>query len=374
MTLHTGWNVSWATGCSGGLRGIGLSADEMTAPTQQRLVPLTTGRTDLVTMVLATWLMIGLFLDGYAHTNLIDELESFFTPWHAVFYSGFLASSAWVAWIIYKNVVTGHPLRTAIPGGYGPTVLGLTIFALGGIGDGIWHTIFGVEAGIDALLSPTHFLMFLGGVLGLSTAIRTTRLRNMGESVASGDSLPLLISLLLITAAMAFFVAYVWIPGQPTILEVPYSPASGDGQGAVGYFISGMLVSTTVLLAPLIIVLRWWRPPVGTVALVWVLVNAAIALSFDLHFGVALVFGLTGGAVGEAVRVVLKPGPSNRVGSLALMTAVPVAAWSGFIVAYAVVGSIAWPPEIWVGSVILSGLAGAGLGWISLPDPVRGPS
>lgn len=345
----------------------------MTPSKPTYVVPLTTGRTDLITMLLATWLMIGLFLDGYAHTNLIDELESFFTPWHAVFYSGFLATSAWVAWIIYKNVTQGHPLREAIPGGYGPTVLGLMIFALGGIGDGIWHTLFGVEAGIDALLSPTHFMLFAGGVLGLSTAIRTARLRNMGETVAAGDRLPLLISVLLVTAAVAFFLAYIWIPGQPSILEVPYDSVSGDGQGAVGYYISGLLVSTTVLLAPLIIVLRWWRAPAGTVVAIWVPINTAIALSFDLHIGIAFVFGLVGGVVGEVVGAVLGPGPSNRRASLITLAAIPVAAWSAFMITYGIVGTIAWPLEIWAGSIILSGLAAASLGWISLPDPERGP-
>ena len=325
-------------------------------------------------MLLATWLMIGLFLDGYAHTNLIDELESFFTPWHAVFYSGFLASSAWVIWIIYKNVAAGYSVRRAIPPGYGPTVVGLMLFGFGGIGDGIWHTMFGVEAGIDALLSPTHFMLFTGGVLGLSTAIRTTRLRNTGEAVAGPDRLPLFISLLLVTAAMAFFVAYVWVPGQPSILEVAYNAGTGEGQGAVGYFVSGLLVSTAVLLSPLIIVLRWWRPPIGTVATVWVVTNTAIAVSFDLHLGVALAVGVAGGLAGEIACVALNPGPSNRTASLITLAMIPVVAWSAFMVTYAIVGTIAWPPEIWAGSIVLSGLGAVGLGWISLPDPKRGPS
>ena len=346
----------------------------MTQSSLEKTVPLTSGRTDLVTMVLATWLMIGLFLDGYAHTNLIDQLESFFTPWHAVFYSGFLATASWVGWIIYKNIAVGHAIRDAIPPGYGPTVLGLSLFALGGIGDGVWHTIFGIEAGVDALLSPTHFMLFTGGVLGLSTAIRTTRLRNTGETVFNADRAPLLISLLLTTAAVAFFLAYVWIPGQPSILEVPYDSATGDGQGAVGYFIAGMLVSTTVLLAPLIIILRWWRAPPGTAIAIWLLINTAIAVSFDLHVGVAFAFGVVGGVVGELALAVLEPSPSNRTRSLITMAAIPISAWSAFMATYAMVGTIAWPLEIWAGSIVLSGLAALGLGWISLPDPKHGPS
>src|SRR6266567_8991725 len=39
---------------------------------------------------LSIWWMGGLFIDGWAHSN-IPQLETFFTPWHAIFYSGFLA-------------------------------------------------------------------------------------------------------------------------------------------------------------------------------------------------------------------------------------------------------------------------------------------
>src|SRR3712207_9367096 len=52
----------------------------------------------LVTVAAATWLMVGLFVDGWAHNNLDTSLESFFTPWHALFYSGFTACAGWLAW------------------------------------------------------------------------------------------------------------------------------------------------------------------------------------------------------------------------------------------------------------------------------------
>lgn len=47
--------------------------------------------THLVTVLLATWLIGGVFVDGWAHNNLA-KLETFFTPWHALLYSGFAAT------------------------------------------------------------------------------------------------------------------------------------------------------------------------------------------------------------------------------------------------------------------------------------------
>ena len=39
---------------------------------------------------------------------------------------------------------------------------------LGGAGDIVWHTLFGIEAGIEALLSPTHLLLAFGGAVAVS--------------------------------------------------------------------------------------------------------------------------------------------------------------------------------------------------------------
>ena len=58
----------------------------------------TTWGEDLITVVLGSWLTLGGFVDGYAHRNL-DTPETFFTPWHAVLYSGYLAvACGWDGW------------------------------------------------------------------------------------------------------------------------------------------------------------------------------------------------------------------------------------------------------------------------------------
>ena len=44
-------------------------------------------RFDWIMILVIIWGIGGLFLDGWAHTNL-PRLETFFTPWHAVLYSG----------------------------------------------------------------------------------------------------------------------------------------------------------------------------------------------------------------------------------------------------------------------------------------------
>ena len=36
------------------------------------------------------WFFSGAWIDSSAHTYLIDDIETFFTPWHGVLYSGYI--------------------------------------------------------------------------------------------------------------------------------------------------------------------------------------------------------------------------------------------------------------------------------------------
>src|SRR5437867_12449074 len=103
-------------------------------------------RDHLLTVLFGAWLMVGLFVDGWAHSNLA-ELETFFTPWHALFYSGFGATAAWIVWCVRRE--------GALPRGYAPAVVGVLSFGVGGVGHLVWHTLFGIERDAEALLGPT---------------------------------------------------------------------------------------------------------------------------------------------------------------------------------------------------------------------------
>src|SRR6185503_17437665 len=86
--------------------------------------PVASYRTNLVMTVLSAWFTIGLFLDAWAHNN-VPDLETFFTPWHGVFYSGALATTAWVAWTVRGALRQGADYRSAVPVGYGATVVAI---------------------------------------------------------------------------------------------------------------------------------------------------------------------------------------------------------------------------------------------------------
>ena len=124
-----------------------------------KLSPVTiTNRKDRNLFIVAMlWFFIGAWIDSSAHTYLLDEVETFFTPWHAILYSGY-AFSVLVA-VYVKNKIKDYKFDVG--------VLGAVIFGIGGASDAVWHTLLGIETGVEPLVSPSHLMLFLGAFLML---------------------------------------------------------------------------------------------------------------------------------------------------------------------------------------------------------------
>ena len=147
--------------------------------------PLATLRLDGWIVAASAWFVGGLYLDGWAH-NTFPSLETFFTPWHAVLYSGFLASVAVLGWAIGRHHSGGRTWWQSIPAGYEVSMLGAVLFIASGVADMLWHIVFGIEANVDALLSPTHLSLLLGGTLFVTGPIRAEARRRAAGVAASG--------------------------------------------------------------------------------------------------------------------------------------------------------------------------------------------
>src|SRR3546814_18304534 len=86
----------------------------------------------LASVAFGLWMVVGLFLDGWAHDNA--KPESFFTPWHGVLYSGFAASAAAAVLVAMRARSGVRPWRAALPVGPGLTLPGPGVFAPGAVG------------------------------------------------------------------------------------------------------------------------------------------------------------------------------------------------------------------------------------------------
>ena len=151
--------------------------------------------------VFGTWMIIGLFLDGWAHQA--NKPETFFSPWHMLLYSGFVAAVAWFGWDGRRR---GD--ATAAPGDRWLTA-GLVLFVTGAVGDGIWHEIFGIEVDLEALLSPTHLLLFIGGFLMVTLPLRLALADESERAPVWRDWWPQAVTLTLATSVVGFFSMYL---------------------------------------------------------------------------------------------------------------------------------------------------------------------
>ena len=129
---------------------------------------------------LSTLLLGGLYLDLWAHAHGRTD-NTFFTPWHAVLYAAMAVVGIFLGATALRSRQRGAAWRQTLPPGYGLSLIGVGLFAVGGVADLIWHVIFGVEFSVDALLSPTHLVLALAGVLIVAGPLRAAW-RNPGRA------------------------------------------------------------------------------------------------------------------------------------------------------------------------------------------------
>src|SRR5438034_11166723 len=129
-------------------------------------------RFDWAMAILSTVLVGGFYLDLWAHAHGRTD-NTFFTPWHAVLYSMLAAVGIFLSIAAWRRWHRGAPWWESLPAGYGLSLVGVALFALGGVADLVWHVLFGVEVSVDALLSPTHLALACPGVLIVAGCLRS---------------------------------------------------------------------------------------------------------------------------------------------------------------------------------------------------------
>jgi hypothetical protein len=328
-------------------------------------------RDDTITILLGLWLMAGLFIDGWAH-NSRTLVESFFTPWHAILYSGYAASAAWLCGLVLWQRRAGRVGRAAIPRGYELGLAGAFLFGLGGLGDMLWHITFGIETtSLKALLSPTHLLLFVGILLILTSPLRSAWYAPdpVGGRPAFRAFLPPLLSLTAAFSVISFMGVYYW-----AILDGSYAsgfarlyrPQVGAGLGQeLG--LDGILLTNIVLLAPLLLALRRWLLPFGSITLLFtvntLLMNALDGFAAREMIPVALLAGLAA----DLLIGALCPGNARPLALRLFAALVPLLFWCLYFLAGWLVRGIGWPPEIWTGAIVLAVLSGLGLSLLTVP-------
>jgi hypothetical protein len=333
---------------------------------------------DLVLALLSAGMVVGVFVDGWAHNNL-DRVETFFTPWHALLYLGFAATAWWTARVSARNRWELGAVRPA----YRLGVAGAAVFLIGGVADMGWHVVFGIEVDLELLLSPTHLFLMIGGLLLVSTSFRAGRDEPDLDQPSFAELFPALLSLTLATAIVAFFFQYAspFLDDAPTkgfrsfIANLPASDPRIQLSDYEFYRqvtgVLGIQITNLIYLGAIVLLLGRWRPPAGS--LTFLLTTVAVLLSSQHEFNsFLLVLGpAAGGVAGDALVSRLEAGPSHRGAIRALAILVPLVTWSVFFLVMHVDKGVAWPVELWSGSIAFAVLTGFALSLLVAGSPAR---
>lgn len=339
--------------------------------------PLLSRGENLITVLGATWLVVGLFLDGWAHNT--QKPESFLTPWHAVLYSGFLVTAAWICWQVRRGHNAGARGAAAVPVGYGFGLAGAALFALGGVFDTAWHEIFGIEVDIEALLSPSHLLLFAGALLVLTSPLRAGWSDQASSSPTLREFLPALLSITLSTALVAFFFMYLSPFTHAPVSSGPYRFIGGIAdRDLAGWLaenvrkdgIASILLTTIILVAPALLLLRRWTTPKGTFTLMF----SGVAVALTALEGFALAWtalaAVMAGVVADVLVHRLEPSLSRPWAYRAFASAVPAVLWLAYFGIIQLRFGVGWSVELWAGVTTMAVLTGFGLSVLMLPPAI----
>ncbi|MGH7737407.1 MAG: hypothetical protein ACREMP_06020 [Candidatus Tyrphobacter sp.] len=329
---------------------------------------------DYAVGICCVWIVAGFFADAWAHGHV--PVESFFTPYHAVFYTGILVLLAIVVGFALRNLLRGVPLRQCVPAPYRVAIIGFPIFILAGVGDYFWHKIVGLEVGVDALLSPTHQALGLGMFFLASGPIRSV-LADRQRATTLLRQFPLLLGLLAWYGLTHFGTAYAFIPGIAKPDAPPSITFSPQYMTALsfGYYTVSIGVLIVIFQAALTAGFALWtisalRPRPGFFTILYPCANAMAVAPFTNDtplLTVTLVASFAVGIAADALVVALDPTTDRRAAYRWFAVLLPLVYSGAFLLATQFLGGgVWWDWNVALGAFAWAGVAGLGLSFVGL--------
>ncbi|MEU4240210.1 hypothetical protein [Actinoplanes sp. NPDC026619] len=333
-----------------------------------------TARERWIMLVASAWLVTGLQLDAYAHATT-PELETFWTPWHAVLYSGIAASGLTLVWLLRSRLPTIPTYRTliALPNALRVPLLGMAFLLVGGGVDTLWHNIFGIEQGLEIFVSPSHEFIILGMVLVAAGPAMMTALRP-GDRLTIADGTVVTISALLTALPLHIYSLHANVLGEFFFGEGddPVRIYSTDAQ-----VMHGFLFTTVLLLLPIILIGRRWRLPIGVPAVLVAVPALAMHLMFleGDPWWASLTVALAALGIELVARVVTPLLPPATTWAVLGLAAPPVL-WGTLLLVADIEEGVGWNVHIVTGLLTYTALTGIGTVLVArnLRPPARVPA
>ena len=327
-------------------------------------------------MALSSLLVVtGFFIDAWAHGHV--PIESFLTPYHLFIYLGMLALLGTACAQYMRGRKLGLRGLHAFPKPYHVALIGVPIFLIAAPSDALWHAVFGLEEGVDALLSPTHQLMGLAIFFLASGPIRSAIAARDAGAPPCGllEQLPIAISMAAWLGLIHFGTAYAFIPGADSgNAPPPISPlqASYFTAIALSYYKSSLgvlvLIFQSALYAGFALFLSaQFRSAFGMLAIILVLGNTLNAIPFTNAtplLATTVLASLLAGLLGDVLIARTDPKPARAAAYRTLGALVPLAYFSTYLIVTAASGGIWWDIHFRFGALLWCGASGLGLAFL----------
>ena len=327
---------------------------------------------------LAALFIFGVFVDGWAHNNQAELIETFFTPWHAMLYGGFFITAGFLTITLARNLAAGYGVTRALPRGYFPAMIGAGIFLFGGVFDLGWHTLFGFEADTEALLSPAHLVLGAAAVLIITAPLRALWQRSVSVAENRWAHLwPALVSVTLFLSVLTFFTQYATLARPNMLIEAPMHGAEAWAENASAIF--NLFAPSVLVMGSLLFLLRRWRLPFGSFTFV-IGVNYTLMflMTMDDSFRVPLTFVavLAAGIIADLLYAALQPSAVNETALRIFAFLVPFTMVALYLASLLLTQGLWWQIHMWGGVPFVCGVAGLFLSFLShppaLPEGVKG--
>jgi hypothetical protein len=337
----------------------------VSAPVSSPVRSLAARRDDAIAGFCGVWMIGGLFLDGWAHRN--QKPETFFSPWHGILYSGFTASALWLLYVIRSNQKPGISWRTTMPVGYGFRAAGVGLFGVGAIGDLIWHSVFGIEVSIEALLSPSHLVLLSGGLLMAIGPIVSTLAREPEQEPRWSSMGPVVGTVAFIVSLMQFFIMYLspfdgWVFTKD---QDRYAFSEGGEwfqQNVTIRNVADILVFTVFMVLPVLWLVRNVKLPRGSFLAVWFLPCVLQSLLDSFSSPQRLIGPFAAAVLAEFLwpKLSARFASKAQIAPLALLlAAMSFLTWIGLLLSLRASNTLAWQPELWFGVPTFAALLSA---------------
>lgn len=318
---------------------------------------------DWIMTVLAGLAWAGVYADGRSH-RLFGPDQAVISAYHVTFFSAAAVAGLFLAGLALLNLRDGYAWTRALPRAYIPSFLALAGFGVAGVVDQGGHWLFGFEVGLEALLSPTHIILFAMGVIIAAGPVRAAAARAAADTLR--ERLPLLLSAAVTLAAMSFALTIflplsgrLWMTSELRTPVPLYAELLGIG---------GTLLQSALMMGVLLYLVREYRLPRGSLTIVlgtFGLISAIQPIPLLL-----LAVWLLTGAGADLLYVWLRPSAGRRGAFVLFGGLVPLLLWG---VTFALIGlsglggGLWWSGYILSGTLVYAGAVGALMALLATP-------